>query len=102
MTFTINAVDVHAAGAHGRVVLGGVGVLTAPGATLFEKMLHFERDADWFRRLMLREPRGYPGACVTLVVPPVTPAAQAAFIIMEQPDYSPAMSGSNTMCVATA
>jgi proline racemase len=98
----INAVDVHASGAHGRVVLGGVGVLDAPGKTMFEKMLYFEREADWFRRLMIREPRGYPGACVNIVLPPTIPEADAGYVIMEQPDYYPAMSGSNTMCVVTA
>ncbi len=98
----INAVDVHAAGAHGRVVLGGIGVLDAPGATMFEKMVYFEKHADWFRRLMIREPRGYPGACVNIVLPPANPEADAGYVIMEQPDYYPAMSGSNTMCVVTA
>ncbi len=98
----INAVDLHASGAHGRVVFGGVGVLDAPGKTLFEKMIYFEQHADWFRRLMLKEPRGFPSACVNLVLPPTDPEADAAYVIMEQPDYYPAMSGSNTMCVVTA
>jgi proline racemase len=44
------------------VVTGGVGLPDAPGATMFEKMKHLERHADWFRRLMVREPRGYPRA----------------------------------------
>jgi proline racemase len=98
----ISAVDVHASGAHGRVVLGGVGVLDAPGKTMFEKMVYFEQHADWFRRVMIREPRGYPGACVNMVLPPTHPEADAGYVIMEQPDYYPAMSGSNTMCVVTA
>jgi proline racemase len=97
----IHAVDAHAEGQHGRVVLGGVGVLDAPGRSMFEKMQHFEQEADWFRRFMLKEPRGYPFACVNLVLPPCHPDAQAGYVIMEQPDYYPAMSGSNTIIVAT-
>lgn len=98
----ITAIDLHAAGAHGRVVLGGVGVLDVPGATMFEKMLYFERHADAFRRLMLREPRGFMSACVNVVFPSAIPGVDAGFVIMEQPDYYPAMSGGNTMCVVTA
>lgn len=98
---TIHAVDAHAEGAHGRVVIGGVGTLAATGETMFDKMKHFEQEADWFRRLMLKEPRGYPFACVNVVLPPTNPEAQAGYVIMEQPDYYPAMSGSNTMIVST-
>ncbi len=97
----INAVDAHAAGAPGRVVIGGVGVLDVPGATMFEKKQFLEQQRDWFRKLMLKEPRGYPGMCVNLVLPPTHPEADAGFVIMEQPPYYPPMSGSNTMCVVT-
>ena len=86
-TKVIRAIDAHASGAHGRVVLGGVGVLDGPGATMFEKMKHFESQADWFRRLMLKEPRGFPAACVNLVLSPCDPRAQAGYVIMEQPKY---------------
>jgi proline racemase len=99
--FAVDAVDAHAEGQHGRVVLGGVGALAAPGATMFEKMKHFEEHADWFRRLMLREPRGYPRACVNLVLPPTDPSADAGFVIMEQSRLYAAMSGTNLMVVAT-
>jgi len=58
----VDAVDAHAGGQHGRVVTGGVGLPDAPGATMFEKMKHLEQHAAWFRRLMVREPRGYSRA----------------------------------------
>ena len=48
MTFSVDAIDAHAEGQHGRVVVGGVGRLAAPGATMFEKMKHFEEHGDWF------------------------------------------------------
>ena len=51
-------------------MVGGVGMLTAPGETMFEKMKYFEANADWFRLLMLREPRGYPRSCVNVLLPP--------------------------------
>lgn len=49
---------------------------------------------------MLNEPRGGVFRHVNLLVPPTDPRADAAFIIME-PEDTPPMSGSNTMCVAT-
>ena len=97
----VDAVDAHAGGQHGRVVTGGIGLPDAPGATMFEKMKYLERHADWFRRLMVREPRGYPRACVNLLLPPTDECADAGFVIMEQSDLYAAMSGTNLMCVAT-
>lgn len=98
---TIAAIDAHAAGMHGRVVVGGVGSLNVPGRSMFEKKQYLEQQQDGFRRLMLREPRGNPAAMVNLVLPPTDPAADAGVIIMEQSEYYPSMSGSNIMCVTT-
>src|SRR5271170_6703691 len=94
----ISAVDAHACGEPGRVIVGGV--LDVPGATMFEKMKYLETRADDLRKLMLREPRGYPAANCNLILPPCNPLADAGFIIMEQVEYPP-MSGSNTICVVT-
>jgi proline racemase len=94
----IQAVDVHAAGEPGRVIVGGV--LDVPGATMFDKMVYLRTQADDLRRRMLREPRGYPALCCNLILPPTQPGADAGFVIMEQAEY-PGMSGSNTICVAT-
>lgn len=95
----ISAVDLHACGEPGRVITGGV--LDVPGATMFEKMQHFQRHGDDLRRRMLFEPRGYPAMCCNVILPPTRPEAQAGFIIMEPVEYPP-MSGTNTICVVTA
>lgn len=94
----ITAVDVHAGGEPGRVITGGISDL--PGATVFARMQYLRAHRDDIRKLMLREPRGYPGLCCNVLVPPSDPAADAGFIIMEQSEYPP-MSGSNTICVTT-
>ena len=96
---TITAIDLHACGEPGRVIVEGVPEI--PGATMFAKMEYLRDHADGLRKLMLREPRGYPAANCNLVVPPTQPGADAGFIIMEQVEYPP-MSGSNTICVVTA
>lgn len=101
MAFVVDAVDAHAEGQPGRVVIGGVGRLAAPGETMFEKMKYLEAHADWFRLLMLREPRGYPRSCVNVLLPPTDPTADAGFVIMEQSALYATMSGTNLMVVTT-
>lgn len=99
LTNLITAVDLHACGEPGRVIVGGV--RDVPGRNMFEKMKHLEHHQDGLRKRMLREPRGFPAVCCNLILPPTRPEADAGFVIMEQVEY-PAMSGSNTICVATA
>ncbi|MGE3798885.1 MAG: proline racemase family protein [Thermomicrobiales bacterium] len=94
----ITAVDAHAGGEPGRVITGGV--LDVPGDTMFAKMQSLKQHHDGLRKLMLREPRGYPALCCNLVLPPTHPDADAGFVIMEQVEYPP-MSGSNTICTVT-
>lgn len=100
MGFTnkVTAVDAHACGEPGRVIVEGVP--DAPGATMFDKMVYLREHHDDLRRLMLREPRGYPAANCNLLLPPTRPEADAGFVIMEQTEYPP-MSGTNTICVTT-
>jgi proline racemase len=95
----LQAVDLHAAGEPGRVIVGGV--LDLPGVTMLEKARHLERHGDELRRLMLREPRGYPALCANVILPTTHPDADAGYVIMEHVEY-PGMSGTNTICVATA
>src|SRR5215218_5716338 len=94
---TLTVVGCHAGGEVGNVVVGGV--LPPPGGTVFEQMQALAAD-DSLRRLLLREPRGSVAVHANLVVPSKRPDCDAGFVIMEPTEY-PAMSGSNTMCVAT-
>jgi proline racemase len=94
----IQAVDAHAGGEPGRVIIGGV--RDVPGRTMFEKMTYLQTQSDGLRKLMLREPRGYPAANCNLILPPTHPEADAGYVIMEQTEY-PGMSGTNTICVTT-
>jgi len=94
----IRAIDAHAAGEPGRVIVGGVeGV---PGGSMFEAMTWLQANRDDLRLRMLREPRGYPAANCNLILPSSAPGADAGYVIMEQVEY-PGMSGTNTMCVVT-
>src|SRR5436189_922990 len=94
---TLTVVGCHAGGEIGNVVVGVV--LPPAGATVFEQMQTLARD-DSLRRLLLREPRGSVATHANLIVPATRADCDAGFIIMEPTEY-PAMSGSNTICVAT-
>ncbi len=94
----LQAVDAHACGEPGRVIVSGVP--DVPGNTMFEKKNYLERHLDHIRLRMLREPRGYPAANCNVLLPPTHPEADAGFVIMEQVEYPP-MSGTNTICVVT-
>jgi proline racemase len=95
----IRAVDLHAAGEPGRVIVGGVDGI--PGSSMFEAMTWLQANRDDLRLRMLREPRGYPAANCNLILPSSNPDAAAGYVIMEQVEY-PGMSGTNTICVVTA
>jgi proline racemase len=96
---TIRAIDLHACGEPGRVIVGGVDGI--PGGSMFEAMTWLQAHRDDLRLRMLREPRGYPAANCNLILPSSHPEAMAGYVIMEQVEY-PGMSGTNTMCVVTA
>ncbi len=93
----IKTVSCHAEGEVGDVIVGGIEA--PPGKTLWEQRDFIEKDQS-LRNLMLNEPRGGVFRHVNLLVPPVHPEADAAFLIME-PEDTPPMSGSNTICVTT-
>ena len=93
----IHTVSAHAEGEVGDVIVGGVA--PPPGDTLWEQSRWIARDGA-LRSFILNEPRGGVFRHVNLLVPPKHPDADAAWIIME-PEDTPPMSGSNSMCVAT-
>ncbi len=93
----IHTVSCHCEGEVGDVVVGGV--TPPPGATLYEQREFLARDQT-LRNFLLNEPRGGVFRHFNLLVPPKSPKADAAFLIME-PEDTPPMSGSNTICVAT-
>ena len=94
---TIHVISAHAEGEVGDVIVGGV--TPPPGDTVWEQSRWIARDGT-LRNFMLNEPRGGVFRHVNLLVPPKDPRADAAFIIME-PEHTPPMSGSNSICVST-
>ena len=94
---TIHVISAHAEGEVGDVIVGGVA--PPPGDSVWDQSRWIARDGR-LRNFVLNEPRGGVFRHVNLLVPPKDPTADAAFIIME-PEDTPPMSGSNSICVAT-
>jgi trans-L-3-hydroxyproline dehydratase len=93
----LTVVGCHAGGEVGNVVVAGVE--PPPGSTVFEQMQAIRAD-DSIRRLLLREPRGSVAVHSNIVLPSLRADCAFGYVIMEPTEY-PAMSGSNTICVAT-
>jgi proline racemase len=94
---SIEIISCHAEGEVGDVIVGGVA--PPPGETLWAQSRFIAADQT-LRKFVLNEPRGGVFRHVNLLVPPKDPRAQMGFIIME-PEDTPPMSGSNSICVAT-
>jgi proline racemase len=93
----IEIVSCHAEGEVGDVIVGGVP--TPPGESIWEQSRWIAED-ETLRNFVLNEPRGGVFRHVNLLVPPRNPEAQMGWIIME-PEDTPPMSGSNSICVST-
>ncbi len=93
----IHVVGCHAEGEVGDVIVGGVA--PPPGDTLWQQSRFIAQDGA-LRRFVLQEPRGGVFRHVNLLVPAKDKRAQMGWIIME-PEDTPPMSGSNSICVAT-
>lgn len=93
----IHVVSCHAEGEVGDVIVGGVPA--PPGDTLWQQSRFIANDQT-LRNFVLNEPRGGVFRHVNLLVPALNPTAVQGWIIME-PEDTPPMSGSNSMCVAT-
>jgi proline racemase len=93
----VHLVSCHAEGEVGNVIVGGVS--PPPGETLWQQARWIAEDQE-LRRFVLNEPRGGVFKHVNLLVPAKHPDAAFGFIVME-PEHTPPMSGSNSICVAT-
>ncbi len=93
----VHMISCHAEGEVGNVIVGGVS--PPPGDTLWQQSRWIDEDQG-LRNLVLNEPRGGVFKHVNLLVPAKQPEARFGFIIME-PEHTPPMSGSNSICVST-
>ena len=95
-TKVMHIIGCHAEGEVGNVLVGGVA--PPPGETIWEQSRFIAEDKK-LRNFVLNEPRGGVYGHVNFLVPAKHPDADTGWIIME-PEDTPPMSGSNSMCVA--
>lgn len=95
----LETIEAHAEGEAGRIVINAAGLVQ--GDTMPERFAYCRDHLDGLRRFLLREPRGFPGLCAVLVLPPVEPGSDLGIVVLEQGGFT-AMSGSNTICTVTA
>ena len=93
----VEIVACHAEGEVGDVIIGGIDA--PPGETLWEQARWIAKDQS-LRNFVLNEPRGGVFRHVNLLVPAIDSRAVMGWIIME-PEDTPPMSGSNSICVST-
>ena len=93
----VEIVGCHAEGEVGDVIISGID--PPPGKTIWEQALWIANDQS-LRNFVLNEPRGGVFRHVNLLVPAKDPSAAMGFIVME-PEDTPPMSGSNSICVST-
>ncbi len=92
------AVDSHTEGMPTRVITGGVGPI--PGDSMLERKLHFERNMDDLRLLLMREPRGHGAMSGAILQPPLRADADWGVVFIEVSGCLP-MCGHGTIGVAT-
>ena len=95
---SFEAVDSHTEGMPTRVVTSGVDPI--PGATMLERKLHFEREMDDLRLLLMREPRGHGAMSGAILQPPLRDDADWGVLFIEVSGCLP-MCGHGTIGVAT-
>ncbi len=95
---SFEAVDSHTEGMPTRVVTRGVDPI--PGATMLERKLHFERELDDLRLLLMREPRGHSAMSGAILQPPTRDDADWGVLFIEVSGCLP-MCGHGTIGVAT-
>jgi proline racemase len=94
----LNVVGTHSGGEYARIVTSGIA--DPPGATMFDKRTYLQDHADHYRQRLLFEPCGSVLHSADVLLPSNNPDAQLGYVILESTEY-PAMSGSNTISVAT-
>lgn len=93
----VTVIGCHAEGEVGDVIIDGV--QPPPGETIWAQAQWIAQDQS-LRNFVLNEPRGGVFRHVNLLVPAKDSRAVMGWIIME-PEDTPPMSGSNSICVST-
>jgi proline racemase len=97
--FTANVAYTHTEGEPTCIINSGI--TYPPGSTILEKREFLERNYDWLRCALMREPRGHKDMYGVFVTPPSSPDFDAGLIWIDGTQYSH-MCGHGTIAVSMA
>lgn len=95
---TLDIVDSHTCGQAIRTVVSGVPRLR--GENMMEKMLYFQKNCDWIKRVLTCEPRGNSLTSVAILTEPTMEEADAGAFYFEAHGYMP-LCGHDTIGLCT-
>ncbi|MDR3211742.1 MAG: proline racemase family protein [Planctomycetota bacterium] len=84
-TLTVVTIDTHTAGEPTRIAVSGIPKL--PAGSVMERKEYLRQHGDWFRRLLMLEPRGHGDMFGAILVPPQHPEAEHGIIFMDTGGY---------------
>ena len=77
------------------------GIPYVAGSTILEKRVYLEREYDWLRKALMREPRGHRDMFGVFLTPPSSPDYDAGMIYIDGTQYSH-MCGHGTIALSMA
>jgi len=77
------------------------GIIYPPGSSILEKRAFLEKNYDWLRTALMREPRGHRDMFGVFLTPPSEPGSDAGMIWMDGTQYSH-MCGHGTIALSMA
>lgn len=92
-------IETHTLGQPTRNVVSGFRHI--PGSTMQEKFEYMRKNEDWFRKVLMFEPRGSEIMSGTLITEPCTPGTDVGVLYFESSCWMP-MCGHDTMGVTVA
>jgi proline racemase len=95
----ITTIDTHTGGNPTRTVISGIPKLK--GNTMSERMIYMKDHFDWFRKVLVNEPRGHEVMSGAILQEPCHPNADVGVIYIETGGYLP-MCGHDTIGFCTA
>ncbi len=94
----ISAIDSHTAGEPTRIVTAGVPIVR--GSTMSETRDAMQREYDWIRCAVVKEPRGHDAIVAAFLLPPCDPGADLGVVFANDVGYL-GMCGHGAIGVAT-
>ena len=95
----ITTIDSHTCDEPTRIVTGGI--INVPGQTMAEKKTYMERELDYIRTSLMREPRGHSNMFGAIITAPTVEEADLGVVFMDTGGYLN-MCGHGSIGVATA